>query len=115
MSAQARPVASGDERLGRCQTVHAPGHIDVREDNLDVLSSFEERDGFIGIASFNRLEPCVFWRKAALRRTSIIIDDENNNRDITTTEIGGTDASMGSRQPESEVREEQISARPTST
>jgi hypothetical protein len=46
--------------LGECQTVHAPGHIDVREDNLDVLSSFEERDGFIGIASFNRIEPCVF-------------------------------------------------------
>ena len=33
--------------LGKRQTVHASWHIDVREDDPDVLSGFEQRDGLV--------------------------------------------------------------------
>ena len=71
-----RPAATNG--LGKRQTVHAPGHIDVCEDDLDVLLVFEEHNGLISAASLQRIEPCFFQKEdCILADQEIVLNDED--------------------------------------
>ena len=64
--------------LGKLQPVHAPRHIDVGEDDLNVLPGFEERDGLISAASLQRIEACFFQKEdCTLADQEIILNDED--------------------------------------
>ena len=86
--------------LGKLQPVHAPRHIDVGEDDLNVLPGFEERDGLISAASLQRIEACFFQKEdCTLTDQEIILNMRTNDGDINDTEMRETvtKASQGER------------------
>jgi hypothetical protein len=53
------------------QTIHAPRHIDVGEDHLNIFSGFKQRDSLLSATSFDRTKPASSNRKTDVRRTKI--------------------------------------------
>jgi hypothetical protein len=71
----------------KSEAVDTPRHIDVGEDDFDVFSGFEQRDGFIGTTSLERIEPCFSKIMTALRRINNSSSTMRTTRgDITAPE-----------------------------
>src|SRR5580704_12642092 len=45
--------------VSQLQSVHASGHVDIREQHGDIRTSLQQGNGFVGITSFQRYETCL--------------------------------------------------------
>lgn len=64
--------------VGEPETVHAPGHVDIREDDPDVSSSFQQGDGFVRIRSLQRCKPCSFEKGHGMKTDQELIFNNQN-------------------------------------
>ncbi len=46
---------------GQFYTVHSAGHVDISKDDANILASFEDGDGFVGIRGFNSSISSIFY------------------------------------------------------
>jgi hypothetical protein len=84
----------------KSEAVDTPRHIDVGEDDFDVFSGFEQRDGFIGTTSLERIEPCFFQNHDCVKTDQqLILNDENHQgRHHCTRESATSLAKAASRE-----------------
>src|ERR1700722_10861051 len=47
-----RPAVA--HHISQLQSVHASGHVDIREQHGDIRASLQQGNGFVGVASFQR-------------------------------------------------------------
>jgi len=60
------------------QAIHTPGHLDIREQKIDVRAGLKNGEGFVGVHGFYRREACVCHDiHRAHAQQHLVFDDEN--------------------------------------
>jgi hypothetical protein len=60
------------------QAIHTPGHLNIREQKIDIRARFENGEGFVGVHGFYRGEARVLHDvHRAHAQQHLVFDDEN--------------------------------------
>ena len=85
------PAVSHGSR--EAETIHGPGHVDIGEDNPDVVRDFEDCDGLVGVARLEDVEARIFDDVEGVQpQQRLVLDDEDDG-------AGRRDARAHDRRP----------------
>lgn len=57
------------DEAGELQPIHRTRHLDIGEDDVDIGTGLEDRDGLVGVAGLNDFEACCSIMSAASSRS----------------------------------------------
>jgi hypothetical protein len=77
-------------KFGELQAIHGTGHLNVGKNDVNVQARFENRNRFVGVASFDHVKTCIANYICRVHPQQKFVVDDKNDRPL------GRESSHGS-------------------